>query len=90
MPFLALRQWFVLNPSEEIRHTLGPSGLGGLLGDAPESFLNRPGGLTGRVGFEVDFLTEGFFYLSIVLVVLTFVTACSSWPAGRRAAGRSA
>jgi hypothetical protein len=75
VPFLSLRQWFVLNPSEEIRHTLGPSGLGGLLGEAPESFLNRPGGLTGRVGFEVDFLTEGFFYLSIVLVALTFVTA---------------
>lgn len=75
LPFVALKNWFALNPAEELRHTLGPEGIGGLLGAAPESFLTRPSGFSGRIGFDIDLLGDGLFYLSAVLVALTFVTA---------------
>jgi hypothetical protein len=73
VPFLALHEWFVLNPPEMVRTVL-VDGMASVLGREPGTFLRRADALQGTVNFDRDLLT-GNFYLSWTLLVPASVAA---------------
>ncbi|HWC10107.1 MAG TPA: hypothetical protein VG455_02695 [Acidimicrobiales bacterium] len=71
LPFLSLDSSFVLTPPTLVRSAL-LSGVGAAAGHEPGLFLTRAATLDGNVTFgNVDFLTDGGFYLGAVCLGLT-------------------